>query len=173
MTIFFTPVPLIILLLTFTITSSSMVSLDGNTFGPISRFDSSNSIDLDRLTSSSTSESRTPLTEFQPRRRARRRRGGRSKKPSTSARIEDDLEGHELGEAQQMIVEEPEKEPSSPLFEEVSAILDDLIDDPPVEKPPSRGDKGALKLRLDINLEVVLELKAKIHGDITLTLLRS
>ncbi|KAJ8092774.1 hypothetical protein PM082_023602 [Marasmius tenuissimus] len=92
------------------------------------------------------------------------------------------------------IPEEDEDEASSPLFEEVVEYLKEVTsmlgglsaeDEPTTpdtgvlpptvpSKPPAsspRKDNSAVKLRLDINLEVVLELRAKIHGDITLTLL--
>jgi len=36
--------------------------------------------------------------------------------------------------------------------------------------PADAGDES-LKLRLDINLDVAVELRAKVHGDVTLSLL--
>ncbi|KAH8549477.1 hypothetical protein BGW37DRAFT_103283 [Umbelopsis sp. PMI_123] len=37
---------------------------------------------------------------------------------------------------------------------------------------PERSDNKALRLRLDLNLDVEIELKARVHGDVTLALLR-
>ncbi|KAH8834962.1 hypothetical protein DL96DRAFT_1572373 [Flagelloscypha sp. PMI_526] len=40
-------------------------------------------------------------------------------------------------------------------------------------QPPNPGPpKGTLSLRLDLNLDVHVEIKAKIHGDVTLSLLK-
>lgn len=38
------------------------------------------------------------------------------------------------------------------------------------QQPASTGKTDAIKLRLDINLEIEVELKARIHGDLTLSL---
>ncbi|KAL0569428.1 hypothetical protein V5O48_012532 [Marasmius crinis-equi] len=164
---------------------------------PIPRFDSSNSVDT---LNSSTSETGAPLTDYRPiNGKRRRRRGGRSRKSSSGAGGElDDWEdaGHSQGAVSDSrgyrgIPEEEEDGATSPLFEEVveylkevSSMLGGLSADsddpttpdtsePPVPQPPTQkpNDNGALKLRLDINLDVVLELKAKIHGSITLSLL--
>ncbi|KAK7037820.1 hypothetical protein VNI00_010781 [Paramarasmius palmivorus] len=42
------------------------------------------------------------------------------------------------------------------------------------EQPGGGGDSGSkpLKIRLDLNLDVAVELKAKVHGDLSLSLLR-
>ena len=41
---------------------------------------------------------------------------------------------------------------------------------PPPQQQQSGGGKDALSLRLDINLEAELTLKARVHGDVTLAL---
>ncbi|TRM65195.1 hypothetical protein BD626DRAFT_487978 [Schizophyllum amplum] len=41
---------------------------------------------------------------------------------------------------------------------------------PPAQQEDGGGDE-ALKLKLEINLDVWVELKAKVHGDVTLSLL--
>ncbi|KAK7456457.1 hypothetical protein VKT23_010706 [Stygiomarasmius scandens] len=64
----------------------------------------------------------------------------------------------------------------------VSALAGPDNQNPPAQNPPAQqpggggddedmGDKP-LKLRLDLNLDVAVELKAKVHGDLTLSLLR-
>ena len=40
-----------------------------------------------------------------------------------------------------------------------------------VEGGGGKDDSKPLKLRLDLNLDVAVELKAKVHGDVTLSLL--
>jgi len=46
------------------------------------------------------------------------------------------------------------------------------VDDMDVESTRGGGGKDdTLKLRLDLNLDVAVELRAKVHGDVTLSLL--
>ncbi|KAJ3757809.1 hypothetical protein F5880DRAFT_1616180 [Lentinula raphanica] len=40
-----------------------------------------------------------------------------------------------------------------------------------VNRDEGKDDKDTLKLRLDLNLDVAVEIKARVHGDLTLTLL--
>lgn len=42
---------------------------------------------------------------------------------------------------------------------------------PPAESSGGGGAKDTLRLRLDLNLEIEVTIKAKIHGDLTLSLL--
>lgn len=42
---------------------------------------------------------------------------------------------------------------------------------PTPQEKPDKGGKQPLRLRLDLNLEVDIELRARIHGDLTLALL--
>lgn len=42
---------------------------------------------------------------------------------------------------------------------------------PPEEKAPQKSEDSILGLRLDLNLDVDIHLTAKIHGDLTLSLL--
>ncbi|KAG7090244.1 hypothetical protein E1B28_011843 [Marasmius oreades] len=125
---------------------------------------SSNSI------SDATSESGTQLNTDSRQihgRRRRRRRGGKDRKLSVGGEGGLEAGNGPLGHGEQRtIVEEAEEHPSE-------AVLNDSkgsdSSSPPTTK--AKSGNGDLKLRLDINLDVVLELKVKIHGDITLTLL--
>ena len=60
---------------------------------------------------------------------------------------------------------------------QVANVPKGIVGDAGNGKPPKEsggggdGGKDTLKLRLDLNLDVAVELKAKVHGDLTLSLL--
>ena len=121
----------------------------------------------------------SPEREYAPRRQSRNRRG-RSRTPRSLSASSEELDPPPATRDDRR--RGGKKRGGLPVVDEVEDITSGVINTPrdtanklaeTVAKNKGSGDKedSTLSLRLDLNLDVYVKLTAKIHGDLTLTLL--
>lgn len=93
-----------------------------------------------------------------PSRRSGRRRGGRQQ---GMPGIAEDQQGGQVGQYSPQQMQQQQQQQMQQQQQQQQ---------PPAQQEDGGGDE-ALKLKLEINLDVWVELKAKVHGDVTLSLL--